>query len=73
MPCNNMDEWATYEHAYKLPDATKKTYPCKTTKNTWLFSADGELRQIQWRRIHRATKSPYDSPSRPTLSPTPQQ
>lgn len=71
MPCNNMDEWATATHAYKLPDAKKKTYPCKQTKNTWLFTLDGELRQIQWRRIHRATHSPYDSPVYPALSSVP--
>lgn len=75
MPCENMDEWATFQHAYKLPDAKKKIYPSqidrKRAKNVWLFNPDGELRQIQSRQTPPAVQTPSSSPEYPALSSVP--
>jgi hypothetical protein len=70
MPCANQDSWATFQSEYKLPEVKKK-FPCMMKKNVWSFSSDGELRQVQWRRIRKGVLMPSDNLVYPALSPAP--
>ena len=75
MPCTNMDDWATAQLSYKLPDAKKKVFPSQKNrrrkKNVWEISPDGVLRQIQSRPTPPIVPTPSDSPSRPDKTSSP--